>query len=85
MPDNFASHATGLTSPASIHRTITPNNGIDLPFRPRALKALTAGNVAVRDAAGTIITYPVVAGEVLDFRATGVESTGTTATVVGWE
>jgi len=73
-----------LDSPASKHFTITPQDNVDLPSRPRVLKALTDGTVAVRDDAGTVITYPVAIGEVLQFSPRGVEATGTTATVVGW-
>jgi hypothetical protein len=84
MADLYASHARGLESPAQRHFTITPTNGVDLPNRPRVLKVLTDGAVALRDTAGVVIAYQVVAGEVLQFSAVGVEATGTTATLVGW-
>ena len=85
MADAFASNAVGLESPASLHYAITPNNGADLPRRPRAIRAMTAGTVAIRDEAGTDITYTVDAGEVIPLRAVRILATGTTATVVGWE
>lgn len=82
--DPFESSVTGLTSPAYGHFGITPSDTVDLPVRPRALVALTAGNLALRDALGVVITYPVAAGQVVDFRAVRVMATGTTATVAGW-
>jgi hypothetical protein len=82
--DPYANHSRGLTSPAISHFPITPADGVDLPTRPRVLKALTSGNVAVRDQAGVVIVYPVFAGDVLQFAPVGVEATGTTATVAGW-
>lgn len=82
--DKYGSLAPGLTAPADEHFAITPADGVDLASRPRAIVALTAGNVAVRDRSGAIVIYPVFAGQILDFRAQGIEATGTTATVVGW-
>lgn len=82
--DPFAAQARGLTSPATHHFAIVPADGIDLPTRPRVLRVLTSGDVALRDALGVVITYSVSAGEVLQFSAVGVEATGTTAAVAGW-
>jgi hypothetical protein len=82
--DPFQYSHRGMESPASHHFTIAPQDGVDLPVRPRVLRVLTAGDLALRDASGSVITYPVQAGEVLPFSAIGVEATGTTATVVGW-
>ncbi|EBA18420.1 hypothetical protein RSK20926_11894 [Roseobacter sp. SK209-2-6] len=86
MPQNdpFAHFQRGLESPAETQFVITPVDGVDLPVRPRVLKVLTAGDLVLRDSAGSMITYPVQAGEILTFSAIGVEATGTTATVVGW-
>lgn len=84
MPDNFANHGSGLSSPATRHYAITPAN-TDLVDRPRALLVTVSGDVVVRDEAGVNITYPAVpAYTILPFRAVQVR-TGTTATVVGWE
>ena len=82
MADPFETHGAGLDSPASRHFAITPANE-DLAIRPRALFCTVAGNVVVRDEAGVDVTYPVLAGDVLPFRAVQVRS-ATTATVVGW-
>lgn len=82
--DPFTTHSRGLESPATHHLAITPQDGVDLPVRPRVLRVLTTGDLTLRDAAGTIITYAVTAGEMVGFSAVGVESSGTSATVVGW-
>lgn len=82
--DPFSTYNRGLTSPATSHFNITPADGVDLPIRPRVLRVLTSGDLALRDAAGVVITYPVSTGETLMFSAVGVEDTGTTATVAGW-
>ncbi len=86
MPQNdpFKTHHRGLTSPATRHIVLTPQDGVDLPLRPRVLRVLSGGDLALRDADDTVITYAVVAGETLMFSATGIEASGTTATVVGW-
>lgn len=77
--DPFASHRRGLESPAATHFEIILQDGTNLPVRPRVLRVVSAGNLAVRDAAGTVIIYPVTAGETFAFSAAGTEATGTTA------
>ena len=52
MADNFS------TGPADIHYAITPSDTADLPRRPRALRVLAGGNLALRDSEGTVIYYP---------------------------
>lgn len=87
MSDPFAFHARGLESPARFHRTITPSDTIDLAVsgeRPRVIVCMTAGNVAVVDDAGTMVTYTMTAGQPLLFSPRRINATGTTATVVGW-
>lgn len=85
MGDSFQTHAKGLNSPADRHFAILPSDGVDLATRPRALWCNTAGTLALRDAAGTVLSYAVTAGQVIPFRAMRVMATGTTATVHGWE
>ncbi len=82
--DPFAAQSRGLTSPAIEHFAIVPADGAPLPVRPRVIRILTSGDIAIRDAKGVVITYSVVAGETLQFSAVGVEETGTTATAAGW-
>lgn len=79
--DLFAALRKGLSSPADEHYTITPSNS-ELSPKPRALRALTAGNVTIVDKKGTSIQYAVVPGEIIPFRAHKV--TAATATVVAW-
>lgn len=83
--DIFATTGTGGSGPAIRQYAITPDDDADLPRRPRALVCTADGNVAIRDADGTDITYAMTAGDILPFRAVRVLATGTTATVVGWE
>ncbi|MBQ4827473.1 hypothetical protein J4729_23450 [Leisingera sp. HS039] len=82
--DPFSNHRRGLESPAAHHMVITPQDGTDLPVRPRVLRVLASGDLVLRDEAGTIITYVVTAGETIGFSAAGIEATGTTASVAGW-
>lgn len=82
--DPFAALSRSLTSPATEHFAVVPADGVDLPLRPRVLRVLTSGDVAIRDVNGVVITYAVSAGETLQISAVGVEATGTTATVAGW-
>lgn len=72
------------TSSAYTHFAISPSNTVDLPIKPREIYCTAAGNVVIRDAHGTDITYAMDAGDRLPFGATRIMATGTTATVVGW-
>jgi hypothetical protein len=81
--DPFAGYRRGLESPAQTHFSITPQDAVDLPVRPRVLRVVSAADLAARDAAGTVIVYPVAAGENFAFSAAGIEASGTSATVVG--
>ncbi len=83
--DNFQGYSKGYTAPADIHYPITPNDDADLPRIPRVLHCTVAGNVVIRDKEGTDISYPMVVGQGLVFRARRILATGTTATVVGQE
>ncbi|MBT8152761.1 hypothetical protein KMP13_02380 [Epibacterium ulvae] len=71
-------------SPGVRHFAIDPADGQDLPIRPRVLRVLATGNLAVRDELGETIVYPVFAGETFAFSGVGIDETGTTADVVGW-
>ena len=84
MEDHFKDRQSGLSDVATLHVAITPSDSTDLPIRPRALYCIASGNVAIRDEAGTDITYPVVVGQIFPFRPVRVLATGTTATVVSW-
>ena len=82
---DFSTFNGGLDSPASLHATVTPSDSVDLTFPCRSLRVDVAGDVAVVDAAGTVVTYTCTAGEILPIRANRVNATGTTATgIVAW-
>jgi hypothetical protein len=86
MPiDHFDTHQRGLDSPAESHQAIVPSDSTPVDPRPRALYVQTAGDLALEDRSGTVLTYAVQAGQVLPFRASRVRATGTTATVYGWD
>lgn len=79
--DLFASFRKGLSSPADEHYTVTPSNNALSP-KPRAIRAMTSGNVTIVDKKGTSIQYAVTAGDIIPFRAEKI--TAATATVVAW-
>ena len=83
MADIFSGNAVGLTSPATRHFAITPADS-DMAQVPRCISCTVSGNVVIRDAGGVDVTYPMVAGDWMPFRAVQVRVTGTTATVIGW-
>lgn len=86
MPDNFQTLQVGLTSPCSRQSVVSPSDSVDLPFVPRTLRVIVAGDLRLQDRFGTIVTYPgLVVGEHVDFRAVRVMLTGTTAVVAAWE
>jgi len=82
--DEFSDFQKGLTSPATRHFAIIPDDGADLAILPRVIYCNIAGDVAVRDAQGVDLTYTLAAGDRLDFRGVRVLSTGTTGTFYGW-
>lgn len=64
----------------SRHQAITPSDSTTYT-RMKAIVCLTAGNLVVHDAAGTSVTYPMTAGQRLEFEASRVmaATTGTYA------
>jgi hypothetical protein len=85
--DNFEQYSKALDSPADRHYVVVPHDTTELDPKPRALKFLAAGDAKVEDADGTTVVYPVSAGELLQFRAKRVHSTGTTVAagkIVAW-
>ena len=82
MADPFANNLSGLESPATKHFAITPAD-TDLPIVTRALYVNASGTLVIRDSFGIDISYEVVFGQILPFRAVQVR-TGTTASVIGW-
>jgi hypothetical protein len=64
--------------PLSRHQSVTPSDSTTYD-RAAGVYCLTAGNCVVQDNAGTSITYPMTAGQVLPFppRKIMAASTGT--------
>lgn len=85
MSDNFQSHQRSLESPGDRHKAVVPSDTAPVTPRPRALWCQADGDVVIEDRDGTVLTYTMVAGQVLPFRAAKVRATGTTATVYGWD
>lgn len=86
MADLFATHTTGLDSPASRAFAVTPDDNNDLAVTTRAIYTGAGGTIvailAEDSAEVTFASLP--AGTVLPVRARRIKSTGTTATgVVG--
>lgn len=84
MTDPFVGNAVGLSSPATRHFAITPDDDTDLAILPRAIFCAASGTAVLRDGGGQDITYNLTIGDVVPFRPSRVLATGTTATLVGW-
>lgn len=84
MADIFASMPPDvLGAPATRHFAITPHDSNNFAQPPRAIICLTAGTAQVVDGAGTVIGYPMTAGQLLPFRGVRINSTSTTGTYAG--
>lgn len=80
MPDEFASHETGLTSPARGAAPITPSDSVPLPQATRAIYVGQSGDLRLRMASDEVVTLTgVQAGALYPLRAVQVLATGTTA------
>jgi len=82
--DEFASFKKGLTSPATQHFAIVPDDSADLAVLPRVIYCQSPGTIVVRDADGVDLPYTMSAGDRIDFRGVRVLSTGTSGTYYGW-
>lgn len=82
--DEFVSFTKGLTSPATKHFAITPDDANDLPMLPRVIYCQTEGTIVIRDSEGVTLPYTMGVGDRIDFRGARVMSTGTTGTYYGW-
>jgi hypothetical protein len=84
VADKFGGFSDGIGSPAREMFLITPHatNAVD-PL-PKAIRANTAGTLALRAVGSTAdVSINVVAGEVIDVRAEFVRAAGTSAVVHG--
>ena len=82
--DEFESFTKGLSSPATKHFAIVPDDNADLPLLPRSIYCESAGILVVRDQDGVALSYTMTAGSRIDFRGTRVLATGTTGIFYGW-
>jgi hypothetical protein len=83
MADTFANRFD-KSEPGERHFAVVPSDTVEMAIRPRAIFCATAGTAQVVDAAGTLIAYPMAAGDILPFRPLRINATGTTGTYVGW-
>lgn len=82
--DEFENFQKGLTSPATRHFAITPDDTTDLPILPRVIYCEADGILVVQDADGVALPYTMLSGDRLEFRGARVMATGTTGTYYGW-
>ena len=82
--DEFKGFTKSLTSPATRHFPIAPDDGADLPILPRVIYCEVAGTLMVRDGHGVDLSYTMGSGDQLAFRGTRILATGTTGTYYGW-
>ena len=82
--DNFQSFTKGLTSPATMHFAIIPDDNTDLAVLPRVIYCEVGGTIIVRDSEGVDLPYTMVSGDRIDFRGVRVLATGTTGIYYGW-
>jgi hypothetical protein len=69
-------------APQRRHATAVPSD-VTSYTNINGLFVTVAGNLVIEDEDGVTITYPVVAGDILPFRATKIKA-ATTATVILW-
>ena len=62
MANTFKGQAVHRDSPATDFFTITPNNTVDIPLRPRFIYVGTAGNINIRGDSGVAVVLPVAVG-----------------------
>ena len=82
--DEFESFSKGLTSPATKHFAILPDDNADLPILPRVIYCQADGTIVLSDKDGNVLPYTMIAGDRIEFRGVRVMSTGTTGTYYGW-
>jgi hypothetical protein len=84
MGDKFQGFTDTPSSPVKKHFAIVPSDSQDLADMPKAIYCQAAGNIVIRDSAGTDLTYAMTVGQILLMRPTRVLQTGTTGTYYGW-
>lgn len=77
----MAENQSGQESKAPTrHTAATLNDTTILDPRPRYIVCLTAGNCVLDDELNIAVTYPMTAGQRLEFRAKRIKLTGATGT-----
>jgi len=71
------------SSPATRQYVITPADA-DLDNPVRALYIADDGDLVIEDHGGNVVTYPVVAGQIIPFSPKQIRA-ATTASVIGWQ
>lgn len=82
MIDLFESNASGLESPVTHLKEVTPNDGVDLDLASRAIAVANEGFVKVTTISGSTGRIFVVPGAPFPIRARRIWATGTTATEI---
>lgn len=83
MADSFTGHSDAVSNPARKVWAITPHATNEVDPLPKAIRADTAGTIALRAVdSGADVTLTVAAGEVLPIRAQYIRATGTTVTTI---
>ena len=73
----------GIGQPATKFWLVTPSDTAALRYVTRAIRVGGAGDLAVQDESGEVVTIPsVLAGETLAVVARKIYSTNTTATLI---
>lgn len=70
-------------NPGRLHVAVTPHDTNYLPAGVNCIYCTADGNCVVEDAAGTQITYAMVAGQLLPFEAKRIRA-ASTGTYVAW-
>lgn len=81
MSDEFSKFRVELNSPAREHYVITPGAALLDPM-PRVIYVSVGGSATIEDINGVSVSYPLVAGQTIPFRASKV--TAATATLIAW-
>lgn len=75
---------SSMMAPANVHIPVTPDDAVKLEPH-KVICVGTAGDLVISDAKGTLHTYPMADNSRLDFSATKIMATGTTASgIVLW-
>lgn len=70
-----------ITAPSGRFYTVTPDDGVDLPYRPRAIYVGSDGTlVGVDDEGNEVVFTSLVVGVLHPIRPMRIKQTGTTVT-----